>query len=145
MPEKNPIGPVGHQVRQNIERLRVQHGLTKKALSGWTRFAGRTVPPLAISRIEAGTRRVDADDLAVLATALGVTPTMLLEPPGRPLERGEGFRGTRLAVDLTAAIRDVVDPGQGTDVAARTRTARRLMAQLGLELDEIEDAGRADA
>ena len=43
------------------------------------------------------------------------------------------------AVELADAVRDVVDPAPGADVAARVRTARRLMAQLGLERDGIPD------
>lgn len=41
---------------------------------------GRIIPPLGLSRIEAGLRRVDADDLVALAVALGVSPITLLLP-----------------------------------------------------------------
>jgi transcriptional regulator with XRE-family HTH domain len=43
---------------------------------------GRIIPPLGLSRIEAGLRRVDADDLVSLAVALGVSPISLLLPAG---------------------------------------------------------------
>lgn len=43
---------------------------------------GRIIPPLGLSRIEAGLRRVDADDLIALAVALGVSPITLLLPAG---------------------------------------------------------------
>lgn len=42
--------------------------------------SGRVIPPLGLSRIEAGLRRVDADDLVSLAVALGVSPITLLLP-----------------------------------------------------------------
>lgn len=43
---------------------------------------GRPILPSGITKIEQGTRRVDADDLVALAVALKVTPTrLLLGPP----------------------------------------------------------------
>lgn len=79
--KKNPLGPIGERVQWNVERLRTARGLTKADLSARTKEAGRQIPPLGISRIEAGTRRVDADDLVVLALALNVEPNTLLLPP----------------------------------------------------------------
>lgn len=145
MTEKNPLGPAGHQVRENVARMRAQRGMSKKTLSDCTRLAGREIPPLGISRIEAGTRRVDADDLAVLARVLGVQPALLLEDSEKLRIRGAGFRGMDLAEELSEVVQDAVDPLSDTDVAARIRTARRLMAQLALELDEIEDHLAHDA
>lgn len=78
--KKNPLGPTGEQVRANVLRLRERRGLTKKQLADLTAEIGRPIPPLGISRIEAGTRRVDADDLVALAAALGVGPATLLMP-----------------------------------------------------------------
>ena len=81
--KKNPLGPVGHHVRVAVEHLREARGLTKKQLSERVAELGRHIPPLGISRIEAGTRRVDADDLVALALALNVSPLALLLPqPG---------------------------------------------------------------
>lgn len=79
--KKNPLGSIGEQVRLNVERLRTARGLSKKDLADRTRELGRAIPPLGISRIEAGTRRVDADDLAALSLALNVSPLTLLLPP----------------------------------------------------------------
>lgn len=42
--------------------------------------AGRGIPPLGLTRIESGSRRVDADDLVALAIALNVSPITLLMP-----------------------------------------------------------------
>ncbi|MET9617558.1 helix-turn-helix domain-containing protein [Kitasatospora indigofera] len=78
--KKNPLGPSGNQVRLNVTRIREARGLTKKDVAARTAGLGRAIPALGISRIEAGTRRVDADDLVVLAMALGVNPTALLLP-----------------------------------------------------------------
>lgn len=78
--KKNPLGPIGQQVRANVERLRTARGMSKKDLADKTREGGRAIPPLGISRIEAGTRRVDADDLVALADALNVSPLTVLMP-----------------------------------------------------------------
>ena len=78
--KKNPLGPTGNQVRRNVTRIREARGLTKKDLAARTAELGRSIPPLGISRVEAGTRRVDADDLVILALALGVNPSALLLP-----------------------------------------------------------------
>lgn len=79
--KKNPLGPIGEQVRANVERVRDARGMTKKELSEKVGGLGRPIPPLGISRVEAGTRRVDADDLVALALALNVSPLALLLPP----------------------------------------------------------------
>jgi transcriptional regulator with XRE-family HTH domain len=78
---KNPLGPSGEQVRRNITRVREARGWDKKELARRVTELGRPMPELAIGRIEAGTRRVDVDDLIALAVALGVNPSALLLPP----------------------------------------------------------------
>ncbi|MGW4691959.1 helix-turn-helix domain-containing protein [Kitasatospora cineracea] len=79
--KKNPLGPVGEQVRVNLERLRTGRGLSKKDVSDRAASLGRPIPPLGVSRIEAGSRRVDADDLVALGLVLNVSPAALLLPP----------------------------------------------------------------
>lgn len=74
------LGPTGEQVRANVQRLREARGMTKKQLADRVTEQGRAMAPLAVSRIEAGTRRVDADDLAALAIALRVSPATLFLP-----------------------------------------------------------------
>ncbi|MFJ7159740.1 helix-turn-helix domain-containing protein [Streptomyces sp. NPDC101118] len=78
--KKNPLGPIGSHVQVAVEHLRVARGLTKRELSEKVGELGRSIPPLGISRIEAGMRRVDADDLVALALALNVSPLVLLLP-----------------------------------------------------------------
>lgn len=78
--EKNPIGSVGQQVALNVALIRRARGMTKQALSDACIKAGRSIPPLGISRVEALTRRVDVDDLVTLAAALEVEPAILLAP-----------------------------------------------------------------
>ncbi|HEX6076350.1 MAG TPA: helix-turn-helix transcriptional regulator [Micromonosporaceae bacterium] len=78
--KKNPLGPTGHTVRENIERLRKQSRMSYRELSEALAASGRRIPPLGLSRIEGGTRRVDADDLVALAVVFGVNPNALLLP-----------------------------------------------------------------
>jgi transcriptional regulator with XRE-family HTH domain len=78
--KKNPLGPTGERVRQNVRRLRLQQGLNYAKLSAKLAELGRPIPVLGLSRLEHGDRRADADDLAALAVALDVTPNTLLLP-----------------------------------------------------------------
>jgi 8-oxo-dGTP pyrophosphatase MutT (NUDIX family)/transcriptional regulator with XRE-family HTH domain len=75
-----PQGPIGAYVIRNLEDLRKRRRLSYQDLSARTRAVGRPIPALGLSRIEKGTRRVDADDLVGLALALGVNPSALLLP-----------------------------------------------------------------
>ncbi|MFE3220267.1 helix-turn-helix domain-containing protein [Streptomyces antimycoticus] len=77
---KNPLGLSGEQVRRNVTRMREARGWDKKELARRVTELGRPMPELAIGRIEAGTRRVDVDDLVALAVALGVNVSALLLP-----------------------------------------------------------------
>jgi transcriptional regulator with XRE-family HTH domain len=97
--KKNPLGPTGDTVRQNIKRAREARGLSYAALSRMLAEAGRPIPTLGLSRIEEGQRRVDADDLVALAVALRVNPSALLLPPTVEGDADLTGRGTVPAVD----------------------------------------------
>ncbi len=77
----NDVGPTGQTVAENIARLRNLQGLSTYRLSELLAELGRPIAPSAISRIESGQRKVDVDDLVVLAIALNVSPTALLLYP----------------------------------------------------------------
>lgn len=82
------LGPAGKAVAENMKRLRVARGLSLRALSCAVEAQGWRLGEDALGKIEKGAqasikgsvRRVDADDLVVLATVLGVSPTDLLAP-----------------------------------------------------------------
>lgn len=78
--KKNPPGPTGNTVRENILRYRTRLNLGYADLARRLEALGRPIPVLGLSRIERGERRVDVDDLMALAVALGVAPTSLLLP-----------------------------------------------------------------
>ncbi len=77
---KNPLGSSGRTVAENVERLRNKQNLTFAALAKRLEEIGRPIPTLGLRKIVAQTRRVDVDDLAALAAALGVSPATLLMP-----------------------------------------------------------------
>lgn len=76
--KKNPLGPTGRTVADNIRRFRQNLAYTE--LAARLEQIGRTIPTLGLRKIESYERRVDADDLVALAIALGVSPATLLMP-----------------------------------------------------------------
>lgn len=75
-----PVGATGTAARKNIRRIRDARGISAAWLSEQLNDLGRPIPPLGISRIENGQRRIDVDDLMAIAVALGVSPATLLMP-----------------------------------------------------------------
>jgi hypothetical protein len=75
---KIALGVFGLAVAANVRRFR---GDTSYAeLSRRLAEIGRPIPPLGLRHLEAGSRRIDVDDLVALALALDVTPIALLAP-----------------------------------------------------------------
>lgn len=87
-----PQGAIGAYLVANLKDLREARKLSYQDLSARMREVGRPIPALGLSRIEKGTRRVDADDLVGLALALGVNPSALLLP--RTVARDDEIRLT---------------------------------------------------
>jgi|GEM_PF-5237309 len=67
------LGPIGVEVAQRIKDLRTGQKMNCTQLAELTGH-----PVIAIRRIEQGARRVDVDDLFLIAEALEVTPTYLI-------------------------------------------------------------------
>lgn len=83
--KKNPLGPSGKTVADNIRRLRGEMQYVK--LAAVLERLGRPIPTLGLRKIESYERRVDVDDLVALSVALGVSPiTLLLEPQETPAD-----------------------------------------------------------
>lgn len=95
MTEIADLGPTGRQVASNLQRLREGRNLTYAALSKAVGDSGRKIPPLALRRIEARARRVDADDLVALAVALDVSPLTLLLPEYGDIGDEQSMSGLR--------------------------------------------------
>ena len=73
-------GPTGETVRTNVKRLREARNLSLRGLAQLTADFGYPLGHSAINQIEKGARRVDVDDLFILAVALDVSPITLLMP-----------------------------------------------------------------
>jgi transcriptional regulator with XRE-family HTH domain len=74
------IGPAGKVLAANIHRIRTRAGLTFAELSARTQEIGQPIAILGLRRIERGERRVDFDDLLILAVALDTAPVNLMVP-----------------------------------------------------------------
>lgn len=105
-----PQGPIGAYLIKNLEQLRKARRLSYQDLSVRLQAAGRPIPALGLSRIEKGTRRVDADDLVGLALALEVNPSALLLP--RP-DTGVGEDVIELTPAVRVTTRDAWDWADG--------------------------------
>lgn len=68
-------------VAQNIRAARQAIGMDLRTMSDGLKAAGRKLSTSGISKLEAGDRRVDVDDLTVIAYLLRTTPAALLTPP----------------------------------------------------------------
>lgn len=88
--QKIELGPTGRIVAENVKRVREGRSLNYADLSRRMADLGRSISPLAVRRIEDGSRRVDVDDLMALAMALGVPPNSLLLPHADPAPAAAG-------------------------------------------------------
>ncbi|GAA2750220.1 helix-turn-helix domain-containing protein [Amnibacterium kyonggiense] len=141
----NEIGPTGLTVAFNLRRLRTSAGLDLRLMSKRLSDLGRPISPAALSRIENLERRVDSDDLVVMALALEVNPNALLLPPtGHPAKvielgptvrvnadeawrwaRGEHTIGTDAAG--RTAMEEALEVAPGTPAAERWAIIRELL------------------
>jgi transcriptional regulator with XRE-family HTH domain len=116
METKEKVGPVGKQVAENVKEFRKQAGgMTVRDLSAKVTELGRKILPSGITKIEKGERRVDADDLAALATALNVSPPRLLMDGRLAVKKLEEYRESGYLQPITDAVfnaltRDRLDP-----------------------------------
>jgi hypothetical protein len=98
MPSDLVLGPAGQRLLRNVKKLRGR--MTYTELSARLADLGRPIATLGLSRLERGTRRVDADDLVALAIALGTTPNRLL------LATDAGSEPMPLTPAVTVSARD---------------------------------------
>jgi hypothetical protein len=76
--EPRPAGVVGKRVAANLRRLR--RGTSTYELSRQLAEIGWEIRANGLTRIEAGSRRIDVDDLVALSVVLGCSPNRLLMP-----------------------------------------------------------------
>jgi ribosome-binding protein aMBF1 (putative translation factor) len=78
------LGPTGHAVRNNVRLLRLQRGWSINELADRLDERGWPVCYRVLRRIEAGNRRVDVDELHLLAVIFGVDTADMLRPMSLP-------------------------------------------------------------
>ncbi|MGH3798559.1 MAG: helix-turn-helix domain-containing protein [Pseudonocardiaceae bacterium] len=98
----NELGPTGERVRANVRELRRTAGLSTRELSALLDGARRPIAATGVTKIEAGDRRVDADDLVALALVLDTTPNRLLLPGSRFTDQEVALTPTRSMVEAEA-------------------------------------------
>ena len=138
MPEP---GPVGRNLVANVEHLRRARGLSLRKLSAALGEAGRAVPPLGLSRMANGERRVDVDELVALAEVLRVTPDVLLSPPeavrAGPAEVPAALREAR---NLVSRIEDLLEAaGDPTAREFASGGVDRALRRVRIEVEELLD------
>jgi len=85
----NSAGNTNAHLAANLRTARQAVGMDLRTLAERIKATGRMMSPSALSKIENGDRRVDVDDLTVLAYLLQTTPAALLTPPeGGPAPAG---------------------------------------------------------
>lgn len=77
----NPPGITNKHVAANIRAARQAIGMDLRTMSDALDAASRKLSPSGISKLENGDRRVDVDDLTVIAYLLRTSPAALLTPP----------------------------------------------------------------
>jgi transcriptional regulator with XRE-family HTH domain len=140
------LGSTGRVVADNVRRHRTARKLTIAQLSEQLQSAGRYIAEISLGRIEAGTRRVDVDDLVAIAGVLEVPLVDLLLPDGGPADDVEvttwgsvnrGLARWRMGVAETEAAARVL--------ALAQRTADELVADAKLEADRMLSEARTRA
>jgi transcriptional regulator with XRE-family HTH domain len=115
---KVELGEVGHTVAAQVHQIRERRRLSLQALSQRLAQLGRPILPSGLSKLEAGTRRVDVDDLVALADALETTPSVLLQASETDIEQKY-----EEAVDALTTIRAAFTDSAGlTDALGITAT-----------------------
>lgn len=129
------VGPVGDNVRRNVEELRQELHMGTPALSARLRELGRPILPSVLHRLGQGTRRTDVDDLVALSLALGVTPGRLLAPPETATaEDHPAVLAARALADRLAAV----ITADNAEAAARARVkAGMALRRAHLEAEEL--------
>ncbi|MFF1417465.1 helix-turn-helix domain-containing protein [Streptomyces sp. NPDC058280] len=117
------IGPAGQHAARAVARLREARGWSQPQLADRLAAAGSVISKSMLSKVEAGARRIDVDDLVVLATALEVSVNALLPPQER--------RGADAGAELF-----VISPGRREGA---TEDAGPVLAALAEDVEALGD------
>jgi transcriptional regulator with XRE-family HTH domain len=138
-----PLGEAGVHAGQAVARLREARGWDQQGLAERLALAGRPMSQPIVSRMEAGTRRIDVDDLVAVAEVLQVTVGALLPPEAAPVPAASvvparsgdpGPVEAALADDIEA-LGDLQDM-EPTHAAVAFRLARQMDGQRPVACEE---------
>ncbi|MGW3346784.1 helix-turn-helix domain-containing protein [Nonomuraea rubra] len=137
------ISATGRHVAESIARLRRDRGWEQRDLAEHVTKAGRAMSASVLSKIESGARRVDVDDLVAIATALEVTPALLL------LAAPAGELGAALSTPSTPAARPesvaaavLADIEALGDLVGLEPSLAQMALRLAVEIDHGGDGGK---
>lgn len=134
------IGEAGGHVAAAVAARRQRLGWDQAHLAAQVTAEGRPMSASVLGKVEAGTRRVDVDDLVALAAALGVPAARLLPAGADDVQvaadvdpfaaaAGPGSVQARVLDDIAAlGDLDVLDPTAPTLAAVAVRLAREVDA-----------------
>jgi transcriptional regulator with XRE-family HTH domain len=108
---KIDLGETGKRVKANLRRLREENDLSLHELSERLATLGRPILPSGLSKIEQGDRRVDVDDLVVLADALGTVPSGLLSRRDLPSDNDKLAQSEEIREEAVWALRACEEAG----------------------------------
>jgi transcriptional regulator with XRE-family HTH domain len=135
------LGDVGEHVAEAVSMLRRRRGWDQRTLAEHVAEAGRSMTASVVGKIEAGTRRVDSDDLVALAVALGVAPARLLLAAGGDPEEPQAPTGEG---PIAAAVRDDIEAlGELDDLEKPATALAEIALRLAREMDAGGEAGSA--
>jgi len=119
-------------LRANIRRRRKEVGSQEQVAMAMTRRTGSPWSKQLVSRVETGGRRLDMNELVLLARVLGTTVVELLRPLG---EVELSPRETRSADEVFHTV--------APDVADMTRALEQIRAATYLSVPQIDMTLRA--
>ncbi|MGW4852212.1 helix-turn-helix domain-containing protein [Streptomyces sp. NPDC004288] len=139
------IGSAGQHVARAVARLREARSWDQAALVARLAAEGLALSQPILSRVEAGTRRVDVDELLALALVFGVAPVALLPPaPTDPAASGPGaVRGVSaglVVVDELGAVSAAL--AEDLEVLGDLTGMEPTLAATAVRLAELVDGGR---
>jgi transcriptional regulator with XRE-family HTH domain len=143
----NELGAWGRRAADNIADLRERAGMTQAMLADAVTRMGRTVNRVSVGKTETGDRRIDADDLAAFAIAIGVTPNRLLLSGTASAEAVIEVRPGRLVSELDAwqwALGEKpLDKGNEREFVAENRPSHAPESPLASKVFEHPELVRA--
>ncbi|MDX3024060.1 helix-turn-helix domain-containing protein [Streptomyces acidiscabies] len=137
------IGETGGYAAAAIAAERQRRGWDQRHLAELVTRAGRPMSASVLGKIESGARRLDVDDLAAVASALGIPPARLLpgtagDEPADPFETAAAPGAVRAHV-----LEDLAALGDLEVLAPTAPTLAAIAVRLATEIDAPASLGNS--